>query len=271
MGSCGHRGEGVGSCRRVLCQVPSRWLPLGSVRSRSRARQWSCSGAVPVSDTRSHRQAITLGAQVSITGRDPRRLSVAAANLGGVTSVVFDAHDEAALEAVFRDLGLVDHLVSLVGDSMSGGFLTTTPETMRHVLHSKFWTNWLIGRHAADVLGPGGSLTFTSGTGGRAQDVSATYVANLGIQALVQGLAYEMAPERRVNAVAPTFMGTRTAFWREVPPNELTHLEAGFAEKVPLRRVADVTDVAAAYLHLITNSFITGQVLAVDGGVMLDK
>jgi NAD(P)-dependent dehydrogenase (short-subunit alcohol dehydrogenase family) len=208
---------------------------------------------------------------VTITGRDARRLATAAADLGAVASAVLDAHDETALEVFFAELGPVDHLVSLVGDSMSGGFLTTTPETMRHVLHSKFWTNWLIGRHAAGALHTGGSLTFTSGTGGRAHDVSASFVANLGIQALVHGLAHEMAPRHRVNAVAPTFMGTRTKFWREVPPDELTQLEAGFAQEVPLRRVADVTEVAAAYLHLITNGFVTGHVLPVDGGVMLDK
>lgn len=124
----------------------------------------------------------------------------------------------------------------------ASGFLTTTPETMRHVLDSKFLTNWLIGRHASSVLGPGGSLTFTSGTGGHPHEVSATYVANAGIEALVQGLAYELAPDARVNAVAPTFLGTRTGFWREVP--DLAELESGFAQKVPLRPIAEVEEVA---------------------------
>jgi len=217
------------------------------------------------------RQALTSGAVVTITGRDPHRLAAAAAELGKLDTATLDAHDESALKAFFTDLGQVDHIVSLVGDSMSGGFLTTSPWTMRQILDSKFVTNWLIARHAARVLRPGGSLTFTSGTGGRPHEVSATYVANLAIQALVQGLAYEMAPEHRVNAVAPTFMGTRTRFWRDIPTAELTQMEAGFADTVPLRRIAQPSEVAAAYLHLLTNDFITGQVLAVDGGVMLAK
>jgi NAD(P)-dependent dehydrogenase (short-subunit alcohol dehydrogenase family) len=154
---------------------------------------------------------------------------------------------------------------------MSGGFLTTTPETMRHVLHSKFWTNWMIGRHAAVVLRAGGSLTFTSGTGARAQDACATYVANLGLGALVEGLAFEMSPDRRVNAVAPTFMGTNTAFWKDMPPEALEKQQAGFSRLVPLRRVGTVAEVASGYLHLMTNTFVTGQILAVDGGAMLDK
>jgi hypothetical protein len=55
--------------------------------------------------------------------------------------VVCDAHDESALEGLFSELHAVDHLVSMVGDSMAGGFLSATADTMRHVLHSKFWTN----------------------------------------------------------------------------------------------------------------------------------
>lgn len=217
------------------------------------------------------RQAQALRADLVITGRDPQRLAAAGERLGRAQTLLLDAHDDAALERFFTALDPIDHVVSMVGDSMAGGFLTTTPETMRHVLHSKFWTNWMIGRHAADALLPGGSLTFTSGTGGRAHDISATYVANLGLRALVEGLAYEMAPERRVNAVAPTFMGSRTAFWRSIPAAALEEQQAGFSQLVPLQRIADVDEIASAYVYFMTNAFITGQVLAVDGGVMLDK
>jgi NAD(P)-dependent dehydrogenase (short-subunit alcohol dehydrogenase family) len=217
------------------------------------------------------RQAQALGAALTITGRDPDRLATAAKKLGEVQTVLLDAHDETALEHFFHELDAVDHIVSMVGDSMAGGFLTTTPQTMRHVLHSKFWTNWLIGRYAATSLRAGGSLTFTTGTGARAHDASATYVANLGLGALVAGLAFEMAPHQRVNAVAPTFMGTHTAFWKDMPASELDQRHAGFSERVPLKRVGTVEEVASAYIHLMTNTFITGQVLAVDGGVMLDN
>jgi NAD(P)-dependent dehydrogenase (short-subunit alcohol dehydrogenase family) len=142
---------------------------------------------------------------------------------------------------------------------------------MRHVLHSKFWTNWMIARQAAPLIRDGGSLTFTSGTGGRAHEISASYVANLGLGALVEGLAVELAPRVRVNAVAPTFMASATSFWRDVPAGELRTAERAFVETVPLRRLATREQVAAAYLHLMTSGFVTGQVLAVDGGVMLAK
>jgi NAD(P)-dependent dehydrogenase (short-subunit alcohol dehydrogenase family) len=214
------------------------------------------------------RQTSALGARLIITGHNPARL--AAERLGGaVKTAVLDAHDETALEGFFSQVEAIDHLVSMVGDTMAGGFLTTTPETMRHVLHSKFWTNWMIGRHAAPKLRDGGSLTFTASTGGRAQEISASYVANLGLGALVQGLASELAPRARVNAVAPTFMDT--PFWKDVPAGEFAAAKAAFRESVPLQRLGTVAEVASAYVHLMTNGFITGQVLAVDGGVMLRK
>jgi NAD(P)-dependent dehydrogenase (short-subunit alcohol dehydrogenase family) len=129
----------------------------------------------------------------------------------------------------------------------------------------------MIGRHAAPKLRNGGSLTFTSGTGGRPQDISASYVANLGIGALVQGLASELAPHIRVNAVAPTFMGTGTGFWKDLPYAEIEKAQAVFSQSVPLQRVGTVEEVALAYLHFMMNGFATGQVMAVDGGVMLRK
>jgi NAD(P)-dependent dehydrogenase (short-subunit alcohol dehydrogenase family) len=214
------------------------------------------------------RQVGANGAELVITGRDKPKLDAAAERLGGnVQTALLDAHDETALDSFFSGLGAADHLVSMVGDSMSGGFLSTTPETMRHVLHSKFWTNWMIGRHAASNLRDGGSITFTAGTGGRAHEVSATYVANLGIGALVQGLAVELAPRIRVNAVAPTFMDT--PFWRDLPRDGFEATKAVVEERMPLKRLGTVEEVASAYVHLMRNGFITGQVLAVDGGVML--
>jgi NAD(P)-dependent dehydrogenase (short-subunit alcohol dehydrogenase family) len=203
------------------------------------------------------------GAELIVTGRDAAKLESAAERIGARRAERLDAHDEQALAAFLADTGPVDHLVSMVGDSMSGGFLTTTPETMRHVIMSKFWTNWMIGRLA--TVRAAGSIIFTAGTGGRPHEVSASTVANLGIGALVQGLAVELGPAVRVNAVAPTFMDT--PFWRDLSPEQFESVRAGFVGKVPLGRLGTVAEVAASYLHLMTNTFITGQVLAVDGGV----
>jgi NAD(P)-dependent dehydrogenase (short-subunit alcohol dehydrogenase family) len=218
------------------------------------------------------RQAAAAGARITLVGRDAERLAAAAETLGGgVRTRVADAHDDEAIAALFAGADVHDHVVSMIGDSMSGGFLDVAPQTMRNVLASKFWANWMIGRCAAPRIAPGGSLTFTAGTGGRPQDVSASYVANQGLAALAAGLASELAPTARVNAVAPTFMGRQTGFWKGVPEAELAKLEAEFIAGVPLGRLATVREVASTYLHLMSNGFITGQVVAVDGGVMLRR
>jgi NAD(P)-dependent dehydrogenase (short-subunit alcohol dehydrogenase family) len=217
------------------------------------------------------RQATQAGATVTVTGRDGERLARAAEQPWVTSTAHLDAHNDVLLDDFFAELSPIDHVVSMVGDSMAGGFLETTPETMRHVWHSKFWTNWQVARHAARVVRAGGSMTFTTGTGGRPHEISATYIANLSVQALVEGLAAELAPGVRVNAVAPTFMGTRTRFWSDASTDDLQTQEANFARSVPLQRLATVDEVASTYLHLMTNAYTTGQVVAVDGGVMLHK
>ena len=137
------------------------------------------------------RQARAEGASLVITGRDPGKLSHAASVLGGDTqSFVGDAHDHAVLESFIAALPGFDHLVSMIGDTMAGGFLQTPIDTMRHVLHSKFWTNLLIARFAAPLVRDGGSMTFTSGSGVRAQEAAASYVANEALAAMAQGIQF---------------------------------------------------------------------------------
>jgi NAD(P)-dependent dehydrogenase (short-subunit alcohol dehydrogenase family) len=212
-------------------------------------------------------RAAAAGAHLILTGRDGAKLAAAARRIGATRAEAFDAHDEPELTRFFDGIADVDHVVSMIGDSMSGGFLETTPDTMRHVLASKFSTNWTIARLAVGRIREGGSMIFTAGTGGRPHDTSATSVANLGIQAMVQGLAVEAGPTVRVNADAPTFMDT--PFWRGLSREQFDAIRAGFVPRVPLRRLGTVEEVADAYLFLMTATFVTGQVLAVDGGVSL--
>lgn len=212
------------------------------------------------------------GASLTLVGRNHTRLDEARSILmaQGVKvreTVTCDAHDHGALLACFAEFEPFDHLVSMVGDAMGGGFLAADMATIERVIHSKFLTNVMIGKLAAKKLNPGGSLIFTAGTGGRAQHACASYVGNLGIQALVQGLAAEIAPKGRVNAVAPTW--TVTPFWREQPTKEVENTRQHFASVIPLGRTAEIEELASAYLFLMKNNFITGQQLAVDGGIML--
>jgi len=70
--------------------------------------------------------------------------------------------------------------------------------------------------------------------------------------------ALELAPEVRVNAVAP---GT------VLPPDDMPEAAvARLARRIPLRRTGEAEDVAEAVLYLARAPFVTGQELVVDGG-----
>ncbi len=84
---------------------------------------------------------------------------------------------------------------------------------------------------------------------------------------MVAVLAVEMASNWRVNAVAPTW--TPTGLWRELTADQVVQQATNFAQGVPMKRVATKEEVASAYLYLMQNDFVTGQVFHVDGGVDL--
>ncbi|CAM2160483.1 SDR family oxidoreductase [Paraburkholderia tropica] len=217
------------------------------------------------------RMARDAGAQVVITGRDAQRRDAALAALATpqntVSALALDIADEAALADFFARIEPFDHLVSMAGGAMGGGFLEAPLETIRQAVEEKFYANLRLARHAAPRLREGGSLVFTAGSGGRAHNASGAIVGNDAIRTLVEGLAVELAPRARVNAVAPTW--TRTPLWRNLPASDVDAIEQRFASLIPLGRTAKVEEVAAAYLFLIGNGFVTGQTIAVDGGVTL--
>lgn len=217
-------------------------------------------------------QASSEGASITLVGRNTERLDEAKSMLKAkganvLATLSIDAHDHDALRRQFPLISPFDHLVSMVGDAMGGGFLEANMQLIEKVIHSKFLTNVLIGKLAAEKVREGGSITFTAGTGGRAQHACASYVGNQGIVSLTQGLAAEMAPRVRVNCVAPTW--TVTPFWRHQTAEQVEQTRQHFADIIPLGRTAEISELASAYLFLLKNEFITGQQIAVDGGVML--
>ena len=110
-------------------------------------------------------------------------------------------------------------------------------------------------------------MTFTAGTGGRPQNASGAIIGNDSIRTMVQGLAAEMAPKARVNAVAPTW--TVTPLWRNMSEEQVKATKENFSKMIPLGRTATIQEVASAYIFLMENSFITGQTIQVDGGITL--
>jgi NAD(P)-dependent dehydrogenase (short-subunit alcohol dehydrogenase family) len=85
---------------------------------------------------------------------------------------------------------------------------------------------------------------------------------------MTKGLAVALAPEIRVNCVAPAF--TDTPWMSEHYGAEYQRVIAQASASFPLRRIASPQDIAGAILGLVTGGdFITGQTLIVDGGLSL--
>lgn len=84
--------------------------------------------------------------------------------------------------------------------------------------------------------------------------------AKAGLIMLTRSLARELAPEVRVNAVAPG-----AVLWPENDENEIAHQR--IISRTPLKRMGEPADIAAAVLYLIRDArFTTGHVFPVDGG-----
>ena len=83
------------------------------------------------------------------------------------------------------------------------------------------------------------------------------WVSKAGVVMLTKCLAKALAPEVRVNAIAP---GTITM------PGDPSELEKDFVRRAPLRRTGTPEEVADAVLFLVRSTFMTGQLLLLEGG-----
>lgn len=216
-------------------------------------------------------QALVRGADVQVIGHSQAHVDAAVARLkqtgATITGTALDAQDRQQLTAFFAQQEKFDHVLSFLGGAMGGGFLDNSVAAIRQAIEDKFFANLQLAQIAATRLKPHGSLIFTSGAGGHPHDASGAIVGNQAINTMVAGLAVEMSPDYRVNAVAPTW--TPTGLWRNLTSEQVEQQATDFAQGVPLKRVATPDEVAAAYIYLMQNDFITGQVLHVDGGVDL--
>jgi NAD(P)-dependent dehydrogenase (short-subunit alcohol dehydrogenase family) len=208
--------------------------------------------------------------RVTIAGRDRARLNEAAGSLGGrVGTMLVDAADRAALDAVFQKLEAVDHLVVAVTGARGGGpFTTLDLADVREGLAAKTLPHLNAAQAALPALAANGSLTFvTAVSAGMANPATAGLaVINAGIEAAARTLAVELAPVR-VNAVSPGVIDT--PWWDSAPPERRQAIFADVARRAPLGRVGTADEVAHAIRFLVTSTYVTGVVLPVDGGLRL--
>jgi NAD(P)-dependent dehydrogenase (short-subunit alcohol dehydrogenase family) len=119
---------------------------------------------------------------------------------------------------------------------------------------------------ALPTLAADGSITFLGGAAGRVAlpGTVGLAVVNGALEAATRTMAKELAP-RRVNLVSPGL--TDTEAYDHLSPEQKQQMFAGAASRIPVGRTASATEVAQVVTLAVTNGFVSGAVLDIDGGL----
>ncbi|MDP5218019.1 SDR family oxidoreductase [Ruegeria sp. 2205SS24-7] len=213
------------------------------------------------------KMAAALGAKVTIASRNPAKLQAAADEIGGgVKAAPVDTTQEADVKSWVGGLGPVDHLVITASSAAHGAFMDLPTDDLRDMVEAKFLGPYVAAREVLPVLSNGGSITLFSGVLSRRPSAGATGLGavNAAVEALAKGLALELSGRARVNCISPGMVATEA--YAAMPDAAREDMYAQVGGRLPVGRVGEAQDVAQAVIMAMTNEFLTGTVLDVDGG-----
>ncbi|HEX5115538.1 MAG TPA: SDR family oxidoreductase [Pseudonocardiaceae bacterium] len=205
------------------------------------------------------------GARVVAAGRDRDALLTAYDGEPGVTAESVDLTDEGSIAALGERLGTVDHVVSTASARARGRIADLDRDAVRLSFDTKVIGPLMLAKHLAPRIAHGGSFTLFSGVAAAkiAVGTLAVAITNGAADILARSLALELAPIR-VNAVSPGVIDTGA--WDAFGEQGKTDYFAGIAAHNPARRIGTVADIAEGVLFAMTNTFLTGVTLHIDGG-----
>jgi NAD(P)-dependent dehydrogenase (short-subunit alcohol dehydrogenase family) len=181
-----------------------------------------------------------------------------------------DISDEQSVEQYFAALGPVDHVVFTAGSQAPGGKVTdVNMSEAKAAFDVKFWGSLAVAKAAAKHIRPGGTLTLTSGFLAR-RAVPGTFVKtamNAALEAVAKILARELSPIR-VNVISPGL--TDTEAYKAMNSEARHAMLERAAASLPAGRFGRAQDLAMGYLSVIDNPFITGAVIDIDGGALIN-
>jgi len=205
------------------------------------------------------------------------RETAALAQAKGAKTLLFkcDVSDDASvrkmLAAVEREFGRLDALVNNAGTTSNvkpGDFEAMTAEEWDRVFAVNVRGMFQVTRAAAPLLKTArGSIVNTASIVGlRPGPQPLPYAASkAAVVSLTKLLALNLAPDVRVNAVAPGWM--EGDWMKRMLADRYDDLMARRAKSTPLRRCATSEDVAEVIVNLITsNRFVNGEIIVIDGG-----
>ena len=220
------------------------------------------------------RQLTGQGARVVATGREAGRLAALGAQTGAQTRAL-EARDSAAVDAVFQEVqathGRLDGVVNCAGSILLKPAHLIADTEFAETLALNLTTAFNVLRAAARLLmrqPGGGSIVLCSSVAARRGLVNheAIAAAKAGVEGLALAAAASYARYQvRVNCVAPGL--TRTGLTRALTQNEAVAKASAVLH--PLGRIGEPAEVASAICWLLdgAQSWVTGQVIGVDGGL----
>jgi NAD(P)-dependent dehydrogenase (short-subunit alcohol dehydrogenase family) len=216
------------------------------------------------------------GYRVAVADRDLTAARSVAAQCGGRAYDV-DVGDEASVVALFgrinEDLGTLDALATPAGIADTTPFMDISVDRWLQIYRVNVIGTYLCIREAVKRMQPGARIcTVASVAGKRGGGIAGTaaYSASKGaVIALTRNAARVFGPKGiAVNGVVPA--GTKTAMGHQVMPTPQVEAQAVAAH--PIGRLAEPEEVAKAIAWLLSPdaSYVLGEMLNVDGGVMMD-
>ena len=219
---------------------------------------------------------VSEGANVCITARKPETLDEAVRALGenaiGVAGKVDDPeHRDRVIDLVLSTFGVPDYLVNNVAvNPVYGRTVDTQKEAARKIFDVNVtavleWTRAAV--ESGMATRPGAAIANVSSVAATlpSPGIGMYGVSKASLEHLTRQLAFELAPAIRVNAIAPAVIKT------EFSSVLYADREVEAAAQYPLKRLGETKDIAAAVAFLLSDesSWITGQVIVVDGGLTL--
>ncbi|EMA54444.1 SDR family NAD(P)-dependent oxidoreductase [Halococcus salifodinae] len=214
------------------------------------------------------------GADVIATSRSEDSVESVAAELrergATTTEVTCDVRNRESIERLCEvaedTFGSVNLLVNSAGSVAQASVVEMTEEEWERdidvCLTGVFHACQVFGR----AMTEGSIVNVSSMSAGQAREERPAYcAAKSGVNGLTRAAAADLAPEIRVNAIAPGFVKTPLAGEKLEDGSEFRET---VDERTPMGRVAAPEEIAGSVIHLTsdTASFTTGQVLTVDGG-----